>query len=1117
MFAWLCAGLLPVLLALLSEANASAQSRIQLVDATNTVWRYHTNKLDPAYVPVDAWIVPAFDDSSWPTGKGTFGFESTANIYPPFNTYITPPTSGGGASTYFRVHFQWTNNPGSVVFVTTNYCDDGMALWLNGVEIMAANMPARPVAWNNFVLPNGAPGEPVVVISNLVASGLVQGDNVLAVQLQQSGSGSSDDIFTMNLWAIPGQSLVITQQPTSKAVADAHPVSLSVGVTGSLPIYQWYKDTNSPTVVPGGTGATLSFTNAVVSDTGDYFAIVTNGINSVTSQVAHLSVVTDTVGPVLLKIAGDDSFTRIILTWDEPVSEATAAEISSYRIFDLSSNEVTISSVAWNGSNVVLNVPTMAADSDYWIEIDFQTDLAGNPTLASGTPEIDTGNGITRTFHTWVYTPGLTRFQAYLGATSIPLARSSPLYPNSGSFGFLTNVLNWPQSANPNIENYVMRFDGLFVATESGLHKFNPAHDDEMELRIYPGPDTNGVPTLFSEACCNDLIAGGTLDITLTAGQRYYFELLVHEGGGGDYAGIAVTLPSTAVISPISGQYLAVATDPSLAPNAGISLNPQSQSIEENHSATFQVTATNTGGSVSYQWQLNAGTGFTNIPGASSIFYTTPVRTIANSGNQYRAIVYVPGRTLVSAAATLTVVADTHAPHVVRVTTGPLFTNIVVAFDEVMDPNSTAEPSNYELRDSGGNILALNTPTMSPDNTSITFTTPTLTLGANYTLHVQDISDAAGNSIAPVDVSFQGGRGLLKIEIYNAGAGSTIPDLRAYAGFPNSPRETGFLASFNSDPYWGTLVNTDPSRESYGARISGWFIPPVTTNYIFYNASDDASELSLSTDNTAAHAVKIQEELGCCNGFSSHPSAPIPLVAGNPYYIELLYKEGTGGDFGQVAVKQAGDPTSPDSLGPISAAYLTAVDPTPPPARLKYTRAGNVVTLSWEAPYRLQVATTFTPTPNWKDVDTGGGTNYVADPANEFDVFLDHFQAGVAGTGSGSGTVTVIGTNLLVDVAYSGLSGNRTDDHFHAPAPRGASAGVVYGLAGITTGNQTGIIKGSVPLLNAKYGGKTVAQQVQDMRNQLWYLNIHTSTFGGGEIRGQVEPAKTRFYRLVKP
>jgi hypothetical protein len=1117
--ACLCAGILPVLIALLSQANASAQG---VIVPYSNVWKFEQSNIDLG----TAWKEPGFDDTTigWGSGRGPLGFNGTTTNEALLDgltvfTLLNRTTNGVQPRTYyFRTTFVYSNDPRDVTLVLSNLIDDAAVFWLNGVEIGRPGFNAGTVvtfatSGDRAAADVGSYGYDVIT----KVGNLIQGTNTLAVEVHQTGNNSSDLVMASRVLAIPGTPIVITQQPMGGSFDAGRGVAVSVTTTGSNPRYQWYKGTNSPTIVPNATNRSLIFTNIAPTDSGDYFVIVTNLINSATSQVAHLEVVPDVNGPLLLKVAADDSFVRVILTWDEPVLETSAIEVGNYRIFDLASNEFTIASVVYNGSNVVLNVPTLAADSDYWIEIDFQTDNLGNPTLASGTPEIDS-NGITRTIHTWVYTPGLARFQAYLATTSIPLARSSPLYPNSGSFGFLTNVVNWPQTANPNIENYVMRFDGLFVATESGQHRFNPSHDDEMELRVYPGPDTNGVPTVFSEGCCNDLIAGGTLDVTLTAGQRYYFELLVHEGGGGDYAGIAVTLPSTAVVSPISGQYLAVATDPTLAPNAGISLNPQSLSIEENHTATFQVTATNTGGSVSYQWQLNAGTGFTNIPGASSVFYTTPVRTIANSGDQYRAIVYVPGRTMVSSAATLTVVTDTHAPHVLRVTTGRLLTNIVVAFDEVMDPNSTGEPSNYELRDSGGNVITLNSPTMSPDNTSVSFTTVPLTLGATYTLHVQDISDAAGLPIATVDIPFQAGRGLVKYEVYATGAGNAVADLRAYAGYPNSPRETGLLESFNSDPYWGALVNTDPTRESYGARISGWFIPPVTTNYIFYNASDDASELLLSTDNTAANAVKIQEELACCNGFSSHPSAPIPLVAGNPYYIELLYKEGTGGDFGSVAVKQAGDPTSPDSLGPIPAAFLTAVDPTPPPARLNYTRTGNIVTLSWEAPYRLQVATTFTPTPNWKDVDTAGGTTYIADPANEFDVFLDAAQSGGgARTGSGSGTVTFSGSTLAVDVSYSGLSGTRSDDHFHAPAVRGANASVVYGLASITTGSQAGTIKGNVTLVNSQYGGKTIAQQVQDIRDQLWYLNIHTSTFGGGEIRGQVEPAKTRFYRLVKP
>jgi len=104
-----------------------------------------------------------------------------------------------------------------------------------------------------------------------------------------------------------------------------------------------------------------------------------------------------------------------------------------------------------------------------------------------------------------------------------------------------------------------------------------------------------------------------------------------------------------------------------------------------------------------------------------------------------------------------------------------------------------------------------------------------------------------------------------------------------------------------------------------------------------------------------------------------------------------------------------------------------------------------------------------------------------------------------------------------VDVTYTNLSGNRTVDHFHAPAARGVNAGVVYDLGAITTGTTAGTVNGNVTLTDGKYGGKNIAAQVQDMRNQLWYINIHSSLFSGGEIRGQVEPAGTRYYRLISP
>jgi len=109
------------------------------------------------------------------------------------------------------------------------------------------------------------------------------------------------------------------------------------------------------------------------------------------------------------------------------------------------------------------------------------------------------------------------------------------------------------------------------------------------------------------------------------------------------------------------------------------------------------------------------------------------------------------------------------------------------------------------------------------------------------------------------------------------------------------------------------------------------------------------------------------------------------------------------------------------------------------------------------------------------------------------------------GTGSGSGTVTLSGNTLTVHITFSGLSANSTLAHIHGPAPRGVNAGVLYSLIPITTlGSTAGTINGTVTLVDGT-GGFTLAQQLQQLRDGLWYVNIHTTAHPGGEIRGQLD------------
>jgi hypothetical protein len=77
---------------------------------------------------------------------------------------------------------------------------------------------------------------------------------------------------------------------------------------------------------------------------------------------------------------------------------------------------------------------------------------------------------------------------------------------------------------------------------------------------------------------------------------------------------------------------------------------------------------------------------------------------------------------------------------------------------------------------------------------------------------------------------------------------------------------------------------------------------------------------------------------------------------------------------------------------------------------------------------------------------------------------------------------------------YSGLTGPVTAAHFHGPAPRGQNAGVV-----VPADAAKSPFEGSATLTDA---------QAADFTKGDWYFNVHTAENKGGEIRGQVTPAK---------
>lgn len=134
-----------------------------------------------------------------------------------------------------------------------------------------------------------------------------------------------------------------------------------------------------------------------------------------------------------------------------------------------------------------------------------------------------------------------------------------------------------------------------------------------------------------------------------------------------------------------------------------------------------------------------------------------------------------------------------------------------------------------------------------------------------------------------------------------------------------------------------TMLETTNKGEKYGARIRGYLCPPQSGNYTFYISGDDAAELWLSTNDDAANKVKIANLLSWTgfrdwNKYPSQKSEQVYLQKGHRYYIEVLHKQGGGGDHvsvgwqlpdGTMEAPIAGRRLSPYTVAASSAYFVT--------------------------------------------------------------------------------------------------------------------------------------------------------------------------------------------------
>ena len=144
-----------------------------------------------------------------------------------------------------------------------------------------------------------------------------------------------------------------------------------------------------------------------------------------------------------------------------------------------------------------------------------------------------------------------------------------------------------------------------------------------------------------------------------------------------------------------------------------------------------------------------------------------------------------------------------------------------------------------------------------------------------------------------------------------------------------------------------------------------------------------------------------------------------------------------------------------------------------------------------------------------------------------YSVFLDGLSESPANASPGTGTASVIyddtAHTLFIDLVFSGLVGTTTASHIHAATatPGAGTAGVATTTPtfagfplGVTSGSYVNTLNLTLassynPAYITANGGTTATAEAAlaaAIASGRAYLNVHSSVFGGGEIRGFLVP-----------
>ncbi len=189
--------------------GVAAHAQTQTIFDYASSWRY----LDDGSNQGTTWKETSYNDAGWSSGTGIFGYGDSWITVCVKGCAATACGSSGCSSKFITTYFRKTVNIPDVskyTGITLNtWRDDGIVVYVNGVEVWRDNMPAGTIAYNtNSATTVDAANENTPVSQTIPISAFVNGNNVIAVEVHQRDASSSDVTFNMQALGVVKTNLI---------------------------------------------------------------------------------------------------------------------------------------------------------------------------------------------------------------------------------------------------------------------------------------------------------------------------------------------------------------------------------------------------------------------------------------------------------------------------------------------------------------------------------------------------------------------------------------------------------------------------------------------------------------------------------------------------------------------------------------------------------------------------------------------------------------------------------------------------------------------------------------------------------------------------------------------